>query len=386
MIIYEKDAYALGLLFRIHGSAVFRALIPALVALGLFLVFRYVWDAPSKTEILHPYACGVLIGGITFLIIFRLTQSYGRYWEATGAVYRMQSKWMDGTVQVGNFHMQSTEYDKIKPPSFRKYPQLNAEFLTRARERIRPSQSNKGTVGKISESRAILRSINFIQNKKQERKDHDGTKNVLSNIPDDGSAGPPASPGRKKLMNRISTKRFQSANDAPSSSNDDYDGVPRFLTGEPKMDGNWGALFDDGKSTYMDPKDPTKIDSPGFASTQGGRTPSLFLQELAHLTSLLNAVALSTLRNDVEGAESPLGLYEPGSPWPPVDPNNFKNLYDTRMEGYWHAFSYFMGKGRSPEEQTRYNAARPLPVLGGVRCVRDLCCVALVFPLRNGCY
>ena len=34
--------------------------------------------------------------------------------------------------------------------------------------------------------------------------------------------------------------------------------------------------------------------------------PSLFLQELAHLSSLLSAVAMSTLRNDIEMAESPL--------------------------------------------------------------------------------
>ena len=32
---------------------------------------------------LHPYALGLLIGGITFLIIFRLTNSYGRYWEVS---------------------------------------------------------------------------------------------------------------------------------------------------------------------------------------------------------------------------------------------------------------------------------------------------------------
>jgi hypothetical protein len=45
-----------------------------------------------------------------------------------------------------------------------------------------------------------------------------------------------------------------------------------------------------------------------YASRLAGRTPPLFLQELAHLCSLLVAVAYSTLRNDIDGAESPLGL------------------------------------------------------------------------------
>lgn len=32
-----------------------------------------------EAEMLHPYVAGVLIGGITFLLAFRVTQSYGRY-------------------------------------------------------------------------------------------------------------------------------------------------------------------------------------------------------------------------------------------------------------------------------------------------------------------
>jgi hypothetical protein len=40
--------------------------------------------------------------------------------------------------------------------------------------------------------------------------------------------------------------------------------------------------------------------------------PSLFLQELAHLFSLLSGVAMSTLRNDLDCAEIPLVEYFPG--------------------------------------------------------------------------
>lgn len=46
--------------------------------------------------------------------------------------------------------------------------------------------------------------------------------------------------------------------------------------------------------------------------------PPLFLEECAHLLSLLSAVAFSTLRNDLEQAESPLAEFRPGVPWPHV--------------------------------------------------------------------
>ena len=37
---------------------------------------------------------------------------------------------------------------------------------------------------------------------------------------------------------------------------------------------------------------------------------SLFLQEAAHLFSLMSAVAMASLRADMEGCASPLGTYE----------------------------------------------------------------------------
>ena len=84
-------------------------------------------------------------------------------------------------------------------------------------------------------------------------------------------------------------------------------------------------------------------------------------------------MALSTLRNDVEGAESPLDVYVPNSPWPAVDPDrdDSKNRPTASKHGglqytWWQRLKYFVGAGRSDRERTRYNAARPLGVLGGV--------------------
>lgn len=142
------------------------------------------------------------------------------------------------------------------------------------------------------------------------------------------------------------------------------------LVGEPRMDGNWGAYFTkDPKhplSTFVDPNEPETIGSKGFASIQGKRTPPLFLQELAHLSSLLTAVALSTLRNDMEGFESPLGIYEPGQKWPEVDPNKDEMLRKKGLKAFLAMVKNFMGVGLTAEQRSEHNAAQPLPVIGGV--------------------
>ena len=100
---------------------------------------------------------------------------------------------------------------------------------------------------------------------------------------------------------------------------------PQYLLGEGRNGGGWGSVFDDmGSSTFYDMNDPTtwyEDRQRGFASEAGGRTPALFLQELVHESSLLTAVAMSTLRNDIEGAPSPLGIHIPGSDFPEVDPD-----------------------------------------------------------------
>jgi hypothetical protein len=92
--------------------------------------------------------------------------------------------------------------------------------------------------------------------------------------------------------------------------------------------------------------------------------PALFLQELAHLSSLMNAVALSTLRNDVEGAESPLDVYDPGADWPEVDPGKIPMQHSTYS--CLELVGHFLGADRTPANRTRYNASRPVGVIGGV--------------------
>jgi predicted membrane chloride channel (bestrophin family) len=325
MITYDKGVFSLNLLARFHGSAVYRAMFFGVAAVGFYLVISYVWHDdedvvdPRDREVQHPYALGVLVTSVTFLIVFRANQGYGRYWEATSNVFHMMSKWLDATTHSGIFHLQSPQYDKIKPPSFFKYQELDKYFLTRDRERGISSSSLKDS--KFLRKRATGKSIEAVG----KRTSYLSARNISSG--------------------------FETGDDEPPP-----------LTGKPRLDGGWGSLFT-GSATFFSPEDDNWAFSEGFAGTKGGRTPPLFLQELAHLASLLNAVALSTLRNDVEGAESPLRMYVPGSPWPEVDPDNLdKSFKQTIPELIMHA----LGADRTPAQRTRYNASRPLPVLGGI--------------------
>jgi predicted membrane chloride channel (bestrophin family) len=407
MITYDRSAFGLNLILRVHGSAAYRGVVPGLLSIVVLLLIRYFRNGDGTftgenrddNDLQHPYAVGILVASITFLIVFRANQGYNRYWESAGAIHQMMSKWMDATIHTGCYHMQCAHYDAIKPPSFFDYPELNAYFLTRDRERcyddandMRKDVLKDLDDGPITEEMA--EDLDDQQRKHvaekavgSQRKSNDGSN--YFNIP----------PGAKlnnsvvdravlKSINPIHVSTPQSYKereerlkrnysfDSPDavSSGGTLGAVPTPLTGPPRLDGNWGKLFSDRKATYFQPKDtdpssPNYLNNvPSFASVQGGRTPSLFLQELAHLCSLMNAVALSTLRNDQEGATSPLGVYRPGAPWPEVDPDKvdspFLNL--PWYSAIWQDFKFFLGYGRSREERTRYNAARPLEVIGGV--------------------
>jgi predicted membrane chloride channel (bestrophin family) len=387
MINYHRSAFGLNLLLRIHGSAVYRAFFPALISVLMFLFLRmYINEddaQPVEQTLEHPYVIGVVVSGITFLIVFRASSSYARYWEATSSLYQMQSKWMDATIQTACYHMQCKHYDHIKPPTFFDYPQLNAQFLTRDRERVTLSMSDQGHQGVMNSKRATERSINAIVS--------ESPKSSWS-----GNSSRSRSRGesyRKPKLQQQASDRFETASSVQErrsrtgrtsyavnrggatalhnglnhvSTASDESAVPHFLAGRERLDGNWGELFPDGKATFVDPKQHHVRHPMGFASFQGGRTPPIFLQELAHLASLLTAVALSTLRNDVDGSESPLDFYQIGTPWPEVDPKEIPELNVSGFAQFTVNLQYFLGVARTPEERTKYNAARPLGVLGGV--------------------
>ena len=338
MITYDRSPFGLNLLFRFSGSAIYRGTIPGLFTVVFYLIIRaYVTDETRDTldrAIRHPYAIGILMGSVSFLLVFRVQIAYARYWEAASGVHHFMSKWVDAAMHTAAFHMQCAHYDHIKPPSYFDHPELNAACLSRSRENQSPADEDQS---QRMEHRSLDKSIERVESGK-----------------------------RTKLTRRQRSALFSQRPNAKVS----MEVEPLIIEPEPRLDGNWGNLFPDNKATFFHSKHPDRKDEQGFAGCQGGRTAPLFLQELAHLTSLMSGVALATLRNDIEGAQSPLDIYEPGSPWPESDPGDLSDPNETtwsrRIATLSNNTLYFLGMGRSPSERTRYNAARPIPVIGGI--------------------
>ena len=93
MIDYFKGIYGINLLFRIHGSALYKGSLVGILSLGVYLAIVLRWNENGRSiyannnndneqSLDHPYGVGVLVGSVTFLIIFRANSGYQRYWEA----------------------------------------------------------------------------------------------------------------------------------------------------------------------------------------------------------------------------------------------------------------------------------------------------------------
>ena len=142
MIEYFRGPYGANLLFRWHGSALAKAFLPGLCSVSIYLSLHYVYHNDTHTTdpgyvnyVSNPYAIGVLVSSVSFLIIFRANYGYQRYWEACTTVHQLMSKWMDATVFAAVFHLQSKHHVHMRPPNFFEFDELNQLNLTRDRER-----------------------------------------------------------------------------------------------------------------------------------------------------------------------------------------------------------------------------------------------------------
>lgn len=347
----------MDLLFRIHGSAVASAFLPAVASTCGLIVAVYAFDLDieaGEKAFDHPYAIGVLFAAFTYLITFRANFGYGRYWQAATSVFDMMSKWVDVGMEMAAFHYQSQQYDSIRPPSF---GMSQNKAISRDRERIYEMTAAE---------------LETVLDKAEEDADNEIPKTRLQRIArkfqrNNQEKGKKAQKMVKKKMwlkkidkslSKEGTERTASDNTAipvPSrgihaaSSRDEDDSVALSSTGRPRLERiNAMSKLDGGITT---------------------REPSLFLQEGTHLLSLLSAVAMSTLRCDVEGAEAPLVEYVPRSPLPPVDPDRLdaamrkQYISSSRVS---MAIRFVTRTARNRTNLTFYNAARPFQVLGGI--------------------
>jgi len=373
----------------------------------------------NDSDLDHPYGVGVLVSSVAFLIIFRANAGYSRYWEACGAVHHCMSKWMDATQYAAVFHLQNSNYDNVRPPSFYNHDELNKLNLTRDRTRHDTTDTdtdkpldvhlgvNNININSSSVSSSGSRSNKnktIILNNEEDRRlksVYDCEKEHYSSLT---FAGSPKDDDDNDDddENSITLHRRSSSGSNTNSSNKRRLSLPKAPPPSPYrrqdsplpksvLGGQWDIIPptpDEGYSsdilqrTRLNTKyfPSSQIHNKNFAYRPNGYTPPLFLQELAHLSSLACAVALSTLRNDVEGSESPLDMYNiPGNNnhsssqqqqyWPVSDPDKLPREVRNEFQHRYHIFTiirHWMGRDRIPEWRAHYNAARPLLVIGGV--------------------
>ena len=351
MIDYFKGVYGVNLLFRIHGSALYKGALAGILSLLICLAIQLRWNLHSRSgDLDHPYGVGVLISSVSLLIVFRANHGYQRYWEGVSAIHHSMSKFMDATMHAAVFHMQNKHYDDIRPPSFFDHDNLNKLNLTRERRR-----QDDDDVSSIYMEHAMKPIVDV---------EKINTAPIVESVVDDAesvftqqtqqrlravldSLVPPSPLRASKLQKSV-------WNNATAAI------TPRE---EERSDIQNRAMLNFNKFPS------TQVPNENFAARPNGQAPPLFLQELAHLSSLLCAVALSTLRNDIEDRESPLDVYIPGSPWPAADPDNLprdtKLRFQHRSKLVTILFHWF-GIDRMPGKRNDYNAARPMLVIGGV--------------------
>jgi Bestrophin, RFP-TM, chloride channel len=297
------------------------------------------------------------------------------------------------------FHLQAAIYNNRKPPAFGSYPQISC--LERARERL-----YEPTIEELGDQ---------LDEMADEIADEDMTRLQLPSMPLPHSPFPSLLRKRRNknselpmVQEDVSVKSPAKTKTIPSLTVQASNPVCKSINAVPydptanlekqlrsrKKSKSFTQLFMSRSSSNLQersgsnlqedaalaaaanapPKTP-KLDDMQAATAShihvwDKNKPPLFLQEAAHLLSLLSAVAFSTLRNDLEHAASPLITFVPGAPWPHVDPDAYtadvRKDWDNTEHRFVAVIRYISGWSRTKKARTLYNAARPFRVIGGV--------------------
>ena len=240
-------------------------------------------------------------------------------------------------MELAAFHLQAATYDHIRPPAFGNQPHLKStEIGQRARKKELTKEALEKKLDLADPNPSLRTRLKSVFGSSTELV-VDGPTDGGAGADKDGRGTPTAdAEGRSSRTNsdtatslRGTVRSVKSINSTSGKSRRELD-----LTTDPEI------------------------------------VTSAFLQEAAHLLSLLSAVAMSTLRNDVEHAESPLATFHKGRPWPHVDPDSYsadvRSGWAKTSHRSYTVLRYLLGFTRGDSDRTLYNAARPFRVVGGV--------------------
>ncbi len=328
-----------------NGSAAFRAVIPAIVSTLLVLIYDTYWKKEMETMVEDTYTITVMVAFFGFLLTTRLNFAYARWWEAASMCHQMTSKLIDSAMCLAACHFQAKIWEPIMPDTFGdSYASKRSEKKQHPASNLAKSESKRVMIGsQLSSSSSLAKA-----NKKG------GFFQWVQEIFYPPTVKVPSTdntPPRHRHIRSLSAPIMFTKSFRPNDRSEKPAPTPIYASQRP----------------------PSKF------------SPSDFLEEMIHLYSLLNAVAMASLRHDVEGCPSPLAEYIPNRPFPPYNSDNFKRRHghlrkpseagdviiprtwwDKRIDRFWNLFYFLAGINRSPKQRTIYNAARPFHVLGGV--------------------
>lgn len=364
-----------------NGSAAFRAVVPAFISTVLVVVYWTHWKEELEQGVEDTTTVSVMIGFFGFLLTTRLNFSYGRWWEAATMSHQMTSKLTDSALCLAAFHYQSSAmWEDIKPQTF-------GEAYANVRDEV----DQNGSSHTSKDPPAAKDEVDGSQ--ALEVATLEGTTGGDDND-DDGGGGFFRWFQQTVIDPIVSTYKPSDETIKPSNQkmkNSDRNTAPRKKNRRSKSE----PILVVTKSFQPNQKQVVTQTAGSYsvrfasqrAAVMKNFCPSDFLEEAVHLYSLLNAVAMASLRHDVEGCPSPLTEYIPNQPFPPYNPDQYHDRYgylmlpsekdntnsgpyqqwwQTKSDQVWNLIYFLAGINRSPKQRTLYNAARPFHVLGGV--------------------
>lgn len=280
--------------------------------------------------------CSVSIGMRANMYLTSLHQI-----PCTASLGKLQQPTTVGT-DLAAFHLQSARFMHHRPPAFGEYPDLTS--IERERERNEQTfQEIKKQVDEQFEKELELNQTSRFSRWRLRRRHIRRSRASSKTKPEKG----PREEDQKRVLLEDAIRKTRKNINAPAPKK------------KPKNGKTHRRVV--SSASVM----ATKARGPGQMDNR-----SLFLQEAAHLLSLLSAVAMSTLRNDLENAESPLVPFVPGANFPCVDPDGITADIREDWEFSHHercaTLGYLLGSSRSETARALYNAARPFRVIGGV--------------------